>query len=362
MIDVKCFPMAGVQNYTVEDFQSYLGSRASGVFSAADNLAVSAQASPDMTVKVSAGLAWLRFDDLRGVSFPLFAAEDIAIAPADALQDRIDTVVIGLDRTLRKGYLKAVTGLLGGGATAPVRDSNYYELVLAEVLVSAGSVVVLSSQITDKRADEAVCGFMRNDIEQVVNNLSTADQTKVLSAAMGKQLQDEKAPKAAPTFTGTVTIPTAAVATLNAGTANANVVYSPSFTGMVAFFAGTNTPAGWLKCDGAVVSRTTYANLFTFIGTVYNTGGEAGTDFRLPNLCDGSFIRGVGGNAAAIGVKQADEFKSHNHPDNPAGASNKAGAGALSVYDRVIAGQYTGNAGGVETRPLNTSMTPYIKY
>ena len=361
-MDVKCFPLAGSQNYTVEDFQRWLGARTSGVFSAGDNLKVSAQAAPDMSVKVSAGQAWLIAGEMRGVSVPLLAAEDLTIDPSDAISDRVDTVVVGLDKTRRTGYVEIVKGLVGGGATAPVRDSNFYEIVLAQVLVRAATSAILPADITDKREDVSVCGFMRNDIEQVVNNLSSTDSTKVLSAAMGKQLQDEKAPKASPTFTGTATIPTAAVTVLNAGTANANAVYSPSFVGMVAFFAGTNTPAGWLKCDGSVVSRAAYANLFTFIGTAYNTGGEAGTDFRLPNLCDGSFIRGTGGNAAAIGVKQTDEFKAHNHPDNPAGATNKAAAGSLPVYDRVIAGQYTGNAGGVETRPLNTAMTPFIKY
>ena len=43
-------------------------------------------------------------------------------------------------------------------------------------------------------------------------------------------------------------------------------------------------PTGWLLCDGSVVSRSTYAALFAAIGTVYNTGGESGSEFRLPNL------------------------------------------------------------------------------
>jgi len=43
-------------------------------------------------------------------------------------------------------------------------------------------------------------------------------------------------------------------------------------------------PAGALLCFGQVVSRTTYAGLFAVLGTTFNTGGEAGTDFRLPDL------------------------------------------------------------------------------
>jgi microcystin-dependent protein len=43
-------------------------------------------------------------------------------------------------------------------------------------------------------------------------------------------------------------------------------------------------PSGWLWCDGRIVSRTTYAALFAAIGTVFNTGGETASQFRLPDL------------------------------------------------------------------------------
>ena len=55
-------------------------------------------------------------------------------------------------------------------------------------------------------------------------------------------------------------------------------------TGSLVVFAGVAAPTGWLMCNGVVVSRTTYAALFGVISTTYNTGGEAGTDFRLPDL------------------------------------------------------------------------------
>ena len=55
-------------------------------------------------------------------------------------------------------------------------------------------------------------------------------------------------------------------------------------SGVVADYAGTVAPVGWLMCNGQTVNRVTYAGLFTAIGTIYNVGGEAGTDFRLPDL------------------------------------------------------------------------------
>lgn len=54
--------------------------------------------------------------------------------------------------------------------------------------------------------------------------------------------------------------------------------------GSMTAFAGTSAPARWILCDGRTVSRTTYADLFAVVSTTYNTGGEAGTVFRLPDL------------------------------------------------------------------------------
>ncbi|KAG0188260.1 hypothetical protein DFQ28_005152 [Apophysomyces sp. BC1034] len=61
-----------------------------------------------------------------------------------------------------------------------------------------------------------------------------------------------------------------------------------NITGQVAFFAFPYAPDGWLKCNGAAVSRTRYAELFAIIGTTFGAG--SGT-FNLPDL-RGEFVRG----------------------------------------------------------------------
>ena len=48
--------------------------------------------------------------------------------------------------------------------------------------------------------------------------------------------------------------------------------------------ARTDVPEGWLVCDGTTRSRSTFSHLFAAIGTSHNVGGEASTEFRLPNL------------------------------------------------------------------------------
>lgn len=54
-------------------------------------------------------------------------------------------------------------------------------------------------------------------------------------------------------------------------------------TGMILPFLGTSVPEGYLLCNGSNVSRTTYANLFTVIGTKCGAG-DGSTTFTLPNL------------------------------------------------------------------------------
>lgn len=70
--------------------------------------------------------------------------------------------------------------------------------------------------------------------------------------------------------------------------------------GIVQAFAGSTIPTGWLLCDGSAVSRTTYAKLFSVIGTTYGSGNGS-TTFNLPNLVD----KFVEGSATAGTVKSA---------------------------------------------------------
>ena len=70
-----------------------------------------------------------------------------------------------------------------------------------------------------------------------------------------------------------------------------NSVQISELVGEVAFFARTTPPSGWLKANGAAVSRTTYAALFSAIGTTFGAGDGSST-FNLPDL-RGEFVRGL---------------------------------------------------------------------
>jgi microcystin-dependent protein len=77
-------------------------------------------------------------------------------------------------------------------------------------------------------------------------------------------------------------------------------------TGAVLPFAGTSAPAGYLPCDGAAVSRTTYARLFTVINETHGQGDNS-TTFNVPDY-RGRFLRGTdtfGAGAASRDVDKA---------------------------------------------------------
>ena len=87
--------------------------------------------------------------------------------------------------------------------------------------------------------------------------------------------------------------------------------------GCVIPFAGAAAPTGWLLCQGQAISRTTYAQLFSVIGTTYGSG-DGKTTFNLPDMrgrvavgSDANSIGTIAGsNAVAI---LAEQNGPHNH-------------------------------------------------
>lgn len=77
--------------------------------------------------------------------------------------------------------------------------------------------------------------------------------------------------------------------------------------GFVLPFYGETAPPGTLACDGSEISRAAYDELFAVLGTKAGAG-DGSTTFNLPDL-RGQFVRGTGGNAAALGAEQSDAIR-----------------------------------------------------
>lgn len=131
--------------------------------------------------------------------------------------------------------------------------------------------------------------------------------------------------------------------------------------GIIAMTAGRTAPPGWLKRNGAEVSRTAYADLFAAIGTTYGEG-DGFTTFNLPdsrglfdrNLDDGKGIDPGRG----LGTLQEDQNKEHTH----AGSTSTSGGHAhnyqdTDTYETSSSGLSGGNNFTDRTRTLTTSTS-----
>lgn len=70
--------------------------------------------------------------------------------------------------------------------------------------------------------------------------------------------------------------------------------------GTIAAFGNTTAPTGWLACNDAAVSRTTYARLFAVIGTSFGIG-DGSANFNVPDLRDRVPL-GFGTNMSSLGA------------------------------------------------------------
>ena len=92
------------------------------------------------------------------------------------------------------------------------------------------------------------------------------------------------------------------VTSVNGSTGAVTISVAVPSGSIIAYAANTIPDGGFLLCNGAEVSRTTYATLFSIIGTTYGSG-DGSTTFALPNLTD-KFIQGSGtaGTVKAAGL------------------------------------------------------------
>jgi microcystin-dependent protein len=165
------------------------------------------------------------------------------------------------------------------------------------------------------------------------------------------------------------------------------------FSSMIVHFPQTTPPDGWLVCNGAAISRAAYATLFGRIGTRFGSGNGTST-FNLPDL-RGVFIRGNDEGRGldlnrVFGSLQQSQNLSHNHtgqtsvggahthttsiplvPHTSSGGNygvTDSSSGQVSLpFTTQSGGDHshgftTNPSGGNESRPVNVSLLPCIKF
>jgi len=153
--------------YTADEFAEYFRQFIrNGIFNGGENLQVGTD-ERDMKIFIKPGYAWIEGYLYKIEKEPLVLEHSMA----DPELNRIDRVVIRLDKTLENRYVKAFI-LKGAPAETPqvpelTRDENIYEISLAQVEVIAGKSFIEAHQITDERLDNEVCGLVTHLFEQV---------------------------------------------------------------------------------------------------------------------------------------------------------------------------------------------------
>ena len=162
-MSIITYPLNGVV-YSAEDVATYLCTRTSGVYSKETNFAVSNTGTRQITV--APGLAWINYDDFKGVSVCSREENVLTVPEADNTLNRVDRVVLQFDTSENIAAIKLKTGTPAVAAQPPdiLQNHNQYELGLCTISVPAGSTAVTAADITDTRADEAICGVMRDGV------------------------------------------------------------------------------------------------------------------------------------------------------------------------------------------------------
>ena len=312
------------------------------------------------------------------------------------------------------GYWDSVTGLIRKMTWANIKTvlKAYFDALYVSKTSTTGSAI-LPAGTTAQRDASPIVGYARvnttlgqleayigaawkgmvaltsNTIDFInvagtfvsnFTNANTAARTYTFQDRNGTIADDSdlalKANLSSPALTGTPTAPTATAGTNTTQLATTAYVAAAvgglgTAAGSVVYYAASTAPAGWLKANGAAISRTTYSILFAAIGTTYGTG-DGSTTFNIPEL-RGEFIRSLADGRAVdtgrvLGSSQTDDFTSHNHPDTSTGSgvlgsiSGNSWVQVNNSYTSTYTGGSAVSQGGTETRPRNVALLACIKY
>lgn len=162
-MSIITYPLDGV-TYSAEDVATYLCTRTSGVYAKDSNFAASITGTRQITI--APGLAWMNYDDFKGVSVCSRENTVLTVPDADNTLNRVDRIVLQFDAASNITAIRLKTGTPAVAAQPPaiLQNHSQYELGLCTISVPAGSAAISAADVTDTRADEDVCGVMRDGV------------------------------------------------------------------------------------------------------------------------------------------------------------------------------------------------------
>lgn len=321
------------------------------------------QAVPAMTVRIDAGIIY----SSSTKTVAEVAAQNSAVITAPSSNPRIDRVVV--DRTA--GTVSVITGSEAASPSAPAIAGDV--VPIAQIALTVGMTEIANTDITDERnvfalgmtelAVTAVGTLTQLTAPAVGDQLALAD---VSASDLEKRITLEDMLKVIDALTEDTAPDTSAdyVVTYDTSDSGAKKVALNVLggdTGEVKMFAGAaaSIPSGWLACDGSAVSRTTYADLFSTLGTLWGVG-DGSTTFNLPDF------RGkgpVGVNDAGLPNGETGSYSTRNEADVGGAETHALTTAELAAHTHG-AGSYAipkaGGAGSAAT--VSTSTSAFINF
>lgn len=184
-----------------------------------------------------------------------------------------------------------------GGQAATILRAEFMNMLMMEMVNAITGAGITPSKDTFTQLRSAIEAYITartasTTVAGIVELATSAETQAGSSAVLAVTPSGLASRSATETRTGLAELATAAE--VAAGSDTTRIVVPATlngvFVGAVLPFAMSSAPAGWLKCNGAAVSRTTYAALFAAVGTVFGVG-DGSTTFNLPDL-RGEFFRG----------------------------------------------------------------------
>jgi microcystin-dependent protein len=301
-----------------------------------------------------------------GTTLNVSRAQESTTAQAHSTGNSVRHMVTGRDLQEPQDHISASTAVHGLSAgVSVVGTSSTQTLTNKTVNLSSNTLTGTKAQFNTAMSDD---DFATLTGTETLTNKTVRDSTFFISDDVDttKKLQFQVSGLTTNT-TRTLTVPDTSGTIVTVGEAGH---FNP--VGMLAPFAGSAAPTGWLLCQGQAVSRTTYSTLFGVIGTTYGTG-DGSTTFNLPDLLgrvpigsgtgSGLTLRNLGTKYGAETLPAHVHAIDHDHASfstgNPPGTNEGSHTHTWSYYD---ATSNTGDGSNSGARWDNSSDTAESLY
>lgn len=163
--------VSGDRAVKAEDWAWYFATFISNGIFPKPETGLQVQSDSGMTVRVAAGYGFI-----NGYAFRNTENYAITLETADGALPRYDRIILRWDLAARQIYIGVLKGNAGANPQPKniTRNTEIYDIVLADIYVAAGVLGVTTANITDQRFNSSLCGIVKGLVDQIDASVLTA--------------------------------------------------------------------------------------------------------------------------------------------------------------------------------------------